>query len=61
MDRIGVSVHIDCNQLSEGITPAHPGRTYYLPGRLTVTVAGQGGGTRGQKGSYRDVCYPESL
>jgi hypothetical protein len=32
MNRIGESVHIDCRQLSEGITPARPGRTYYLPG-----------------------------
>jgi hypothetical protein len=32
MNRIGESVHIDCHQLSEGITPARPGRTYHLPG-----------------------------
>jgi hypothetical protein len=32
MNRIGESVHIDCHQLSEGITVARPGRTYHLPG-----------------------------
>jgi hypothetical protein len=38
-NRIGELVHIDCRQLSKGITPARPGRTYHHPGRLTVTVA----------------------
>jgi hypothetical protein len=42
MNRIGESVHIDCRQLSKGITPARPGRTYHLSGRLTVTVARPG-------------------
>ncbi|MDR2691573.1 MAG: hypothetical protein LBB73_04645 [Dysgonamonadaceae bacterium] len=32
MNRIGESVHIDCRQLSKGITPARPGRTCHLPG-----------------------------
>jgi hypothetical protein len=43
MNRIGESVHIDCHQkLSKGVTVVHPGRTYHLPGRLTVTAAWPG-------------------
>jgi hypothetical protein len=38
MNKIGESVHIGCRQLAKGISLARPGRTYHLPGRLTVTV-----------------------
>jgi hypothetical protein len=42
MNRIGESVHIDCRQLSEGITPARAGALIICPGRLTVTAARPG-------------------
>jgi transposase InsO family protein len=32
MNKIGELVHIDCHQLSKGITIAHPERTYHLLG-----------------------------
>ncbi len=32
MSRIGELVHIDCQQLSKGITIAEPSKTYYLLG-----------------------------
>lgn len=34
MSRIGELVHIDCHQLSKGITIANPDKTYYLLGML---------------------------
>jgi hypothetical protein len=48
MNKIGGLVHIDCRQLSKGITLARPGRTYHLPGTQSPVP---GGSDRRQKGS----------
>ena len=34
MQKIGELVHIDCHQLSQGITIAEPNQTYYLLGLI---------------------------